>query len=716
MACRNTCFTPVGAFPLRIILVPFMRCFECVFSFMMQADVNDLHLGMATGRVPPGWSLENDARYPLRHWVRDVEVWAASTDIAEARIGPACAQRITGAAKIIVREIPIQTLIQGQAVPDAQGNMIQVSGIGMLVRILERRYGSAPQEVQIHSISELMGFVRGHHESTDGVLARFEIMLNRAELQGGVVFGPQIKSWLLLSHLRIPRASWFTLLSPTQGMLPADNAEYIDFAQYLRRNGHLFDKTPADSQKTLAQPYFVVDGDSSSQDPVFPAPAFPAWNADVSTTVDDDDDLISWHSYSTGQSDYDEPVDWDGFDQIPNEYLGEEIYLAYRGAKRRWRNFAGKGRPRFKGRGKGSGKGKGKSRKGPSPNPTFWTDDFGHHHLIPEPPSNSDSASNSQTYFKGRGKGNPIGKDGKVMLCSICDSDQHFRAKCPKGSGKGKGGSGKGKGHGKAFFLGNDDASFIPNSAPIPASRPSYFASDALNQPRSALSELSQIYFADGSPSLSLAPVVHSSIIADVSHEDLTTFNALSSQSSMYYPAWINTAFHTRVKLAQGEAMLIDTGAVGNLSGDVTVKRMAALANARGHGTEYKKLAKVASIDGVGSSASTCSETASVPIALPNGQLASYNAALIEGSEVPALLGLTSMTEKRILVDLIHDQMILVGKGGFEMKLSPGSEVLQCQRSPTGHLMLPCSHWDKLKSFKTGVVYPVTSAPASLSL
>ena len=51
------------------------------------------------------------------------------------------------------------------------------------------------------------------------------------------------------------------------------------------------------------------------------------------------------------------------------------------------------------------------------------------------------SSYDAPAYFKGRGKGNPIGKDGKQMLCSICDSPEHFRAKCSKGKGKGgKGG------------------------------------------------------------------------------------------------------------------------------------------------------------------------------------------------------------------------------------------------------------------------------------
>ncbi len=82
---------------------------------------------------------------------------------------------------------------------------------------------------------------------------------------------------------------------------------------------------------------------------------------------------------------------------------------------------------------KGKGKGKGKT-KGQS---FMWT----HEETL--------------TYLKGRGKGsrahtsgkghgrrkNPKDRQGNIMRCRICNSDEHFAARCPQGKGKGKGGS-----------------------------------------------------------------------------------------------------------------------------------------------------------------------------------------------------------------------------------------------------------------------------------
>ena len=127
--------------------------------------------------------------------------------------------RITGAAKAVVREIPTAMLINGQVVVE-NGVQVQLNGVESLVRILSRRYGAQPQEVQIHSLSELFSFQRHGHEFTDACIARWEILLARAENLGGVVFAAQIKGWLLLNHLRLPTSSWFNILHFLNGMPP----------------------------------------------------------------------------------------------------------------------------------------------------------------------------------------------------------------------------------------------------------------------------------------------------------------------------------------------------------------------------------------------------------------------------------------------------------------------------------------------------------------
>ena len=598
--------------------------------------------------------------------------------------------------------------------------MIPLSGLGMLIRTLERRFGATQEETQVHSISELMQFSRQTAESTDEVIARFDVLVHRADIVGGVQFGPQLKAWLLLTHLRIPRSAWMVLLAPTNGLLPQDQAEYTAFQQYVRRNGHLHDQNHGDRQKSIAQPYFVEQTDGQTYF------GLPHEQSAYSSTFWDgggqaDDDNISWHSYSTGQSDDEEPVDWKDWELVPDQAMGEEIYLAYRGAKRRWRHFGGKSRPRFKGKGrKGKGKGKGKNHQ-PQVR-AFWTDDFGNNIPIPSTYASHSHADipSCPVYFKGKGKGgNPIGKDGLQMLCSICNSPDHFRLKCSQ-AGKGGKGSGKGGKNKGAFWseeqqyqtqwLGTADDQYTVPSQPAASS-----SSSSMSQPRKSYFTVpntqqdsrSCIFFSDGTAPIPLVPNV---VEEEWELETAPASTALALQQDerahvfkYFHPpaySWFGESiYHANVKLLEGEALLVDTGAVGDLTGEIQFIRMAALAKKNGHGASFTPLRNRMSIEGVGGGGpSVCTQTGTVSIVLSNGQLSSYTAPIIPESQVPSLLGLTTMTRQRVVLDLVHDKWITLGPGGMEMKLSPGSQVLALKRASTGHIMLPCSEWDKVNA------------------
>ena len=48
----------------------------------------------------------------------------------------------------------------------------------------------------------------------------------------------------------------------------------------------------------------------------------------------------------------------------------------------------------------------------------------------------------------------------------------------------------------------------------------------------------------------------------------------------------------------------------------------------------------------------------------------------------------------RAVLDLFTGVLYLVGPGGYELRLSPGSEKDDLHESSMGHLMLPCSEFD----------------------
>ena len=160
---------------------------------------------------------------------------------------------------------------------------------------------------------------------------------------------------------------------------------------------------------------------------------------------------------------------------------------------------------------------------------------------------------------------------------------------------------------------------------------------------------------------------------------------------------WINSVYHGRVRLEGKESLLIDIGAVGNLCGSNWVARMETLARSSGQGTTWKHLKAPISLEGVGENATMATRTAEVPISLADGTNGTFRSAVIEtgqGQDLPALLGLETLTRLGAIICCSTRRLIIPGKGGYKLQLSPGSRVHQTETAPTGHMMLPCSCWN----------------------
>ena len=76
------------------------------------------------------------------------------------------------------------------------------------------------------------------------------------------------------------------------------------------------------------------------------------------------------------------------------------------------------------------------------------------------------------------------------------------------------------------------------------------------------------------------------------------------------------------------------------------------------------------------------------------------------------------MKAKGTLIDTFTGRVYLVGPGGYELKLSPGSVKHDLVESSAGHLMLPCSCFDvPMKAYEEVTAFIVgdhfDSPPAS---
>jgi len=61
--------------------------------------------GTATLKQPPSWGPEQAQHYPFVQYVNDVMLWSLATDMDRMRQAPAVAMQLTGAARMVARQI-----------------------------------------------------------------------------------------------------------------------------------------------------------------------------------------------------------------------------------------------------------------------------------------------------------------------------------------------------------------------------------------------------------------------------------------------------------------------------------------------------------------------------------------------------------------------------------------------------------------------------------
>jgi hypothetical protein len=177
--------------------------------------------------------------------------------------------------------------------------------------------------------------------------------------------------------------------------------------------------------------------------------------------------------------------------------------------------------------------------------------------------------------------------------------------------------------------------------------------------------------------------------------------------------------YHVRTRIPGREGLLVDVGAVENVVGDAWVKRVSDILKLHNKKVQTMPMEKLMTLQGVGSGNSICNHKVVVPIKLASGQEGTFSAPVITGSDIPALLGLRSLREKRCLIDVCQRKLIQVGEGGYQLTLSPGSVCHELEIAPSGHLILPVAEWNSSANSEASPPFtnsqPFTKTAASKS-
>ena len=104
-----------------------------------------------------------------------------------------------GVARDLVREIPLQVKLNGAVMDLNDGNgPQQLTGAAFILNGLAGRFMPPDEEQNLRSISDLHGFMRMPGETIDTVLVRWDVVVRRATVRGGIPVTNQHAAWMLL--------------------------------------------------------------------------------------------------------------------------------------------------------------------------------------------------------------------------------------------------------------------------------------------------------------------------------------------------------------------------------------------------------------------------------------------------------------------------------------------------------------------------------------
>ena len=167
--------------------------------------------------------------------------------------------------------------------------------------------------------------------------------------------------------------------------------------------------------------------------------------------------------------------------------------------------------------------------------------------------------------------------------------------------------------------------------------------------------------------------------------------------------------YHALTRLADGRpALLVDPGSVGNLCGETWARSVADAAKKVGKMPTYTKRSRVLNVQGVGKGSQSCEHDLALPISMrtvdgDKVMSGKFVTPAIPGSDVPGLLGLTALTTNRAILDCNTRMLHFCGPGDYDLTklLPPGTDSLQLEIAPSGHLVLPCCDYEGASSSST---------------
>jgi hypothetical protein len=167
------------------------------------------------------------------------------------------------------------------------------------------------------------------------------------------------------------------------------------------------------------------------------------------------------------------------------------------------------------------------------------------------------------------------------------------------------------------------------------------------------------------------------------------------------------SVMHADVRLSDGRlALCADIGSKGNVCGQDWADKAIALCHEHGMPGQYKDRARPLDVEGVGDGAQRCTQDVSVAGAIPTkgdrpALRVIYHAPVIPNSQIPALLGLETLSKMKALINCATHEIHFLGPDDSKsLDLPEGTVTLQAELSKSGHMMIPFGEFKQLSNTK----------------
>ena len=197
-------------------------------------------------RIPPAWSPDMEHTYSFRAYMTDISIWVMLTDLLPHQQAAAIVMRLGGAAREMARMITPQELTVGGI-----RNGVQMDPVTYLLAGIHARFAALEEESRLSCMTEMLAFQRKPHESINALLARYEIVRQRAAIEGQFFMNNEGCSLQLLRACNVQPNQLYNLLQPFGQRLPRTDAEFNQMVTQLRRHGRISENAPGNVARAL---------------------------------------------------------------------------------------------------------------------------------------------------------------------------------------------------------------------------------------------------------------------------------------------------------------------------------------------------------------------------------------------------------------------------------------------------------------------------------